>query len=294
MDGPNLFKTLSVYGSSQSENYLTEAFTFTLKSLKAVDELAFRSVVERLCGLATDSTREDDRVLVSTQSGLPKGRPDIMVKLSDRLNVFIEVKDWSPLAQGQLEGYSQQIQQQYGEQGRLVLLTRTRHSIQETELPADHFHHVCWYEVHSWLVNVQVDDGVVANYIAEFTSFLEGKAMGVQKVTWEYENGVKSMLILSNQLETAVADAWPTSDVRRTAGWSWRGLYVDDEYFIGSRYDEPGLLVFESDKGISDASYKTDLALADVHYHSLTAGEQLETLTEFLKSARAEAEQQQP
>jgi hypothetical protein len=245
-------------------------------------------VILNLCGLSREDI-DDGRITLGTQPSLEEGRPDIRINIDDRYAVFVEVKDWSSLTEGQLEGYCEQIQTEYGKRGRLVLLTRSRHSIQETSLDPTLYHHVCWYEIYTWLDSLQFTDKLTAHLVSEFMTFLEGKAMGVQKVTWEYENGIKSMIILTQLLETAISEAWPDAKVKRTAGWSWRGLYVEEEYFVGCRFDDPTTLVFENNHG-NNPTFKLDLDFYDAHFHSLSSGEQLETLTSFIKSARTEAE----
>ena len=284
----NLFTALSRYGSSQPENYLTEAFVHVLRTLSTRAAAEFLSVIMNLSGLADQDLDINSHVVLSTQSGLPEGRPDIRMDFGDDRIVFVEVKDWSPLSEGQLEKYYAQIQELYGSRGKLVLLTRSRQSRHESELDPSLYHHICWYEVYSWLHGLDIADEPANHYVSEFTAFLEGKAMGVQKVTWEYENGIRSMLILTNLLETAISEALPDSATRHTAGWSWRGLYVDEEYFLGSRFDEPNRLVFENNQG-TNPTFKVDLLFKDVHFHSLSAGEQLETITEFIKSAVEES-----
>jgi hypothetical protein len=288
MTVPNVFKALCYYGSSQSENYLTESFVHVLRVLKARAGGLFIEIIRNLSGLDDlGGSTQDVPVQISTQSSLPEGRPDICFNIGRKLKVFVEVKEWAPLAPGQLEGYYNQIRDTFGDAGHLVLLTRSRQKVQETDLDPGLFHHVCWYEVHSWLQGLEIEDDLASHYVSQFTEFLEGKAMGVQKVSWEYENGIKSMLVLTNLLETAVSESWPESSIRHTAGWSWRGLYVDD-YFVGIRFDEPTLLVFENDMA-KNPSYKANLDLRDAHFHSLDAGEQLETLVEFLRASRIEA-----
>ena len=286
---PNLFKALSYYGSSQSENYLTESFVHVLRVLKVRARGSFMEIVRNLSGLDNlGGSAQDVLIQISTQSSLPEGRPDICFNIGQKLEVFVEVKEWAPLAPGQLEGYYNQIRDAFGDAGHLVLLTRSRQTAQETDLDPARYHHVCWYEVHSWLQGLEIEDGLASHYVSQFTEFLEGKAMGVQKVRWEYENGIKSMLVLTDLLETAVSELWPESGMKRTAGWNWRGLYIDDKYFIGVRFDEPTLLVFENDMA-RNPSYKADLDFHDAHFHSLDAGEQLETLVEFLRASRIEA-----
>lgn len=291
MTVPNTFKALSYYGSSQSENYLTESFVHVLRVLKTRARAALVEVVQELSGLTdVGALSQDALILISTQSSLAEGRPDIRFDIGYDLKVFVEVKEWAPLAPGQLEGYYDQIRSTFGEAGHLVLLTRSRHTARETGLDSGLFRHVCWYEVHSWLQGLEIEDDLANHYVSQFIEFLEGKAMGVQKVGWEYKNGIKSMLVLTDLLETAVSSLWPDSGVARTAGWSWRGLYVDD-YFIGVRFADPTVLVFENNRS-SNPTYKADLHFQQAHFHSLDAGEQLETLVDFLRASRIEESRQ--
>lgn len=289
MSPPNLFAALSHYGSSHGENYLTEAFVHVLRILQGREPEGFLDVVGLVCGLPENRRHQSaEKVELSTQSSIIGGRPDIQFRFAGNDVVFVEVKDWSPLGDGQLRRYYESINEMYGEAGRLVLLTRSKNSRQETTLSPSLYHHVCWYEIYSCLSELVVDDELAAHYVTEFMGFLEGKAMGVQKVSWEFENGVKSMLVLTNILETAVSEVFPDWNVKRTAGWSWRGLYLDGDYFLGFRFDEPMLLVFENNQG-TNPTYAAKMDLHEAHFHSLSAGEQLEAVADFIRSAGTEA-----
>jgi hypothetical protein len=143
---PNLFKALSHYGSSQSENYLTESFVHVLRVLKVRARPSLVEMVRRLPGLNEIAQADRDvSVKISTQSSLAEGRPDIRFDIGLDLKVFVEVKDWAPLPPGQLESYYKQIRDLFGDAGCLVLPTRSRHSVQDTGLDPSLFHHVCWY-----------------------------------------------------------------------------------------------------------------------------------------------------
>lgn len=111
----------------------------------------------------------------------------------------------------------------------------------------------------------------------------------MEKVNWEYMEGVPAMIRLANMLHIAISEALPEMKWKRTAGWSWMGYYVGGSppLFIGFRYQNPLTIVFENNSG-NNATFITDLSLSDVHFFSLSAGEQLECLIQFIKESQVE------
>ena len=103
----------------------------------------------------------------------------------------------------------------------------------------------------------------------------------MEKVTWEYIRGVPAMFNLINMIGTAISEVFPESSTRKTVGASWAGYYAEG-IFIGMRYPEPVLIVFENNTG-TNPTFKRDLYLEKAHFFSLSAGEQLECLIEFIK-----------
>lgn len=112
--------------------------------------------------------------------------------------------------------------------------------------------------------------------------------MTVEKVEWQYMDGVPAMLKLANMLYTAISEALAEEKCARTAGWSWMGYYVGDgPLFIGFRYGAPLVVVFENNRGTSP-TFSRELELPNAHFFSLSAGEQLECLIKFIKDAHSE------
>jgi hypothetical protein len=118
-------------------------------------------------------------------------------------------------------------------------------------------------------------------------SFLEEKNMNLKKVTWEYIQGVPSLINLTNMMETAVQEVMSTVALRRTAGWSWRGFYLDNAYFFGIRYEHPLTVTFENNFG-NNPTVTRQLDLEDSHFFSLSREEQFESLINFLQTASRE------
>ncbi len=188
----NVFRTLSKYGSKESENYLTESFVFTLRLLFDRSPSVGFDVLERLLGF---SISEDLNVPAIpefvTQEKVEEGYPDITVRFEPDGLAYIEVKHDAPLGDGQLEYYKRMLVKSESSVQALVLLTRSKQSAIETQLTEDDFHHVCWYEVHSWLRKYFGIDSVMDYFIQDFLEFLEEKKMSLQRISWEYDKGVE-------------------------------------------------------------------------------------------------------
>jgi hypothetical protein len=107
----------------------------------------------------------------------------------------------------------------------------------------------------------------------------------MKKVPWEYIDGVPALVGLTDMMEAAITEVLPDASFKRTAGWSWRGFYLHDDYWVGLRYHEPLLIVFEDNKGNAPVTYKQDLDLRREHFFSLDKDEQFERLVAFLQRA---------
>ena len=285
----NVFSTLSRFATRATENYLTEAFVYLLRMVVASDEPSSYIFLNNLLGISPQpSPPTPARLVFATQVSHQSGILDIEVSLENQLRAFIEVKHDSPLGPGQLASY-RSILDAFPEPRRaLVLLTRSRASAAETTLAPDKYHHVCWYDVHKWLGQILTEDAVVLHLIADFRSFLEEKQMSLNKVAWQYEDGIRALIDLTTMLEAAVLVAFDKAKVQRTGGWGWRGFVVDNKYFLGIRHDNPMILTFEDNKG-TNPTFVERLDLSSAHFFSLHSQEQFEALTVFLRSVREKA-----
>lgn len=291
MQSTNVFKTLSKYGSREEENYLTEALVLIIKTLIERQPDYSLKFLNSLCGLSKKIEHENlPSISISTQVAVDEGRLDIEIKLGSAMLTYIEVKHDACLGDRQLEYYKRKLDDSGVLSTRLVLLTRSRASSQETTLGSDEYHHVCWYDIHGWLSEIitESEDGVSRYLMEEFVRFLEGKQMSLEQIKWEYINGVPALVALGNMLEVAILEAIPDVKLRKNAGGSWRGFNFEEEYFCGIRYDNPLLIVFENNNGDSP-TYKRDLDLEKSHFFSLNQaeGEQLECLIKFIQKAKA-------
>ena len=78
----------------------------------------------------------------------------------------------------------------------------------------------------------------------------------------------------------------PNSKSQKTAGWSWRGFYLDGKFFAGVYFDEPTTLIFVDNMGKNPTNTES-LNLLATHFFALEAGEQFELLITFVKGARS-------
>lgn len=286
----NIFSSLSRFAFRQEENFLTEALVSVLNVILEREKELGHDILGRISGELTKNWYKDAMAItVTTQFTVEEGRPDILIELGIDKLIFIEVKHDSGLGVEQLERYHKYLGNLIEKQTQLVLLTRSKHSVQETSLDVSLFHHVCWYEIGGWLSDADVQDEVTQYLVDQFLDFLKEKEMSMERITWEYMEGVTAMINLANMLGTAIAETLPEEKTRRTAGWNWVGYYIGDgtDIWIGIRYREPLIVVFENDNG-NDPTYRNELYLPDVHFFSLTAGEQLECLIGFINSSLEE------
>ncbi len=228
-------------------------------------------------------------ISISTQVVVDEGRPDIEVRSGSTILVYIEIKHDSSLGEGQLEYYKKKLDESGVENTALVLLTRSLASAQETILGRDEYHHVCWYDVHRWLSEIKAKkiEKACIYLIEEFIRFLEGKQMSLERIGWEYMNGVPSLVALSNLLEVAILETTPNVNLKRTGGSSWLGFNLDAKYFCGVRYAKPLIITYE-DNGGNGPTYTHYLDMEKEHFFSLSQAEQLECLVNFIQKANAE------
>ena len=222
----NIFSALAKYNSATNENYLTEAFVFVIDSLLEKDRDIGLEFLTKLCVRNNDFSFETDEVIsVSTQETTEQGRPDIKVSSPNKL-IYIEVKHDSPLGYQQLERYKKALDSSPAELRHVILLTRFAVDLEEGEQP---YKHVRWYEIYNWLTSARtkVKDPISVYLIDSFNSFLEVKQMSLQKVEWEYINGVSALNNLINMIEIAIQGA-SLPIYGKSPGWDFKGFYVED------------------------------------------------------------------
>jgi len=307
MAGKNIFSALAKYNSAIDENYLTESFVFVINVLLQRDHPIGIEILTQLCVKNNEFFFGiDEDISVSTQETTEQGTPDIKVSSPDKL-IYIEVKHDSPLDPQQLARYKKALESSAASTKHVVLLTRFAIDFEEQgERP---YKHVRWFEVYNWLSNARtkVKTPISIYLIDSFKSFLEAKQMSIQKVSWEYINGVPAFNNLINMIEVAIQGA-SLRVQQKSAGWDRKGFYVENTEFLCSiHYNNPLVVTFElTDKKnynkelVDEPSYEVRegkerlwfrLPLEKIHFFSLTKDKQLEEITNFVKKAYSDAQQ---
>jgi len=222
---------------------------------------------------------ENFLVSVTTQLTLDEGRPDISIQTSPDSLFFIEVKHDSPLHKGQLEAYYSELVKSGKSKFKLILLTRSKQTAIQTTLSRKKFRQVCWYEIFNWLSMIKSKNEIISFLTNDFLLFLEDKAMNLMKVEWEYPNGLKSLIHLTNMLEAAIEEV---NDIKlkKTGGWFWRGYYIDT-IFCGVRFDKPHIIVYENNMG-TNPTFIAEFNIEKEHFLAFSKEEQFECLVKFI------------
>ena len=301
----NIFSALAKYNSARDENYLTEAFVFLINSLLLRERPIGLEILTQLCVKNDEfSFDTDEDISISTQETTEQGRPDIKISSPNKL-IYIEVKHDSALGPQQLARYKKDLESSVATIKHVVLLTRFAIDFEASEERP--YKHVRWFEVYNCLANAKAQDMVSVYLIESFKSFLEVKQMSIQKVGWEYINGVPALSNLINMIEVAIQGAL-LHIYAKSPGWDYKGFYLENkEFWCGIPYDNPLELIFElQDKGnfnaklIDAPSYPVKegkpliqfvLKLEDIHFFSLDKDNQLEEITKFVRKAYEDAQQ---
>jgi hypothetical protein len=307
MSGENIFLALAKYNSARDENYLTEALVFLINSLLSREHSIGLEILTKLCVKHDEFSFSTGEIIsVTTQETTEQGRPDIKVASPDKL-IYIEVKHDSTLGPQQLKRYEKALESSTASIKHIVLLTRFAVDFEERkERP---YKHIRWYEVYNWLASAstRVQDAAIVYLIKSFISFLEVKQMSIQKVGWEYINGVPAFNNLINMIEVAIQGA-SLRVHQKSAAWDAKGFYVGNtEFWCGIHYNNPLILTFEiydkkkfNAKLVETPSYEVRegrerlwfrLPLQDKHFFSLDKDQQIEEITKFVSTAYSEAQQ---
>jgi len=306
MSSDNIFTTLAKYNSAIDENYLTESFTFVINTLLHRERPIGINILNQLCVKNDEFSFNTDEVIsVSTQETTEQGIPDIKISSPDKL-IYIEVKHDSPLGYKQLERYKRALEPSMANIKHVVLLTRFMVDFGEEERP---YKHARWYEIYNWLSNARtrIKDPICVYLIDSFNSFLEVKQMSLQKVSWEYINGVPAFNNLITMIEVAIQST-KIPIHGKSAGWDYKGFWLKGkEYWCGvNTIDNPLIITFElidktkyNKELLEEHGYEVRenvkeiwfrLSLEKIYFFSLDKDKQLEEITKFIKQCHENAE----
>lgn len=299
----DLFSSLFRWAHRQGENFATDGFVFVVNELVRREPDVARSFLRWLCfGNEAATALSGDLPQLGTQRRSEEGTPDIFLQTSE-LFVLIEVKKGSDLHPGQLRQYHDLIARQTAPTKRLILLTAHDATFDRGEAPALWWR---WADVEAWLGRKAFSDPVAQFLVGQFLDFLRRQVMTIERVDWEYVEGVKALYRLTTMLGKALEQAGvPPS--RNSFAWDSRGHYIKSgQFWTGIYMDRPELLRFQFAGAKPDVAqlkergweylenaYATtlDLSSENTHFFSCIAGSQLKILTDFVSKAHEVGEQ---
>jgi len=309
MPDANIFSTLAKYSPAMDENYLTESFVFIIDTLLCQERPIGIEILNQLCAENNEFLFDiDTDISITTQATTDQGTPDIKISSPGKL-IYIEVKDYSPVEPNQLKRYKIGLESSLADIKRLILLTRFPiDSSEHRDIPDKH---LCWFEVYNSLADAKnkAQDPVTIYLIKSFMSFLEVKRMNIEKVGWEYINGVPAFNSLINMIESAIkAVKIPRHKTYpRASAWDSKGFWMENKkHWCGIYYNAPTVIIFKAfnkedlDVGrVGKITYPVkealrsiwfQLRLEDIYFFSLDKDRQLEAITKFIEMAYAEAQ----
>ena len=251
---------------------------------------------------------ETEEVAITTQKSTEEGTPDIQIKSTDKF-IYIEVKHDSGLGKEQIERYRKALGKEHAPIKQIVLLTKFSIDLATKNKEGHPDKYMRWYQIHRYFEGLKPKEEICKFLIDQFTDFLEGKQMAIQKVGWEYTNGIRALLNLVNMIGIAIEELG-IKTYQKTAGWEWRGYYLESkDEFCGIYFEEPdsvylfsnGLLNYKpQEKDFRFPFYEDDggtyfeLSLEDTWFFALRKDEQFDILKAFILACHTEAKRLKP
>jgi len=307
---PNVFARLHRWAARQDENFLTESLAVILELLlERVPEAGARLVRVLTNGFIYVDAGGIELLEIRTQVVTAEGRPDLEIRMPDRLAV-LEVKFESSLRRGQLEGYREYLRTSGFARTQLILLTKYPPLLPKDAEQPDVL--LRWFEVADAIENelpgLMPADPVCHFLCNQFHDFLKGRNMALAQVGWHLSEGTRALhSFLVMLLEAAKACQVTTKraviafrDIPKYVGFKLDG----GKYWIGLDLEDPGKLWFSTRSQIDpkvarelgegevrkdsrsplDRWYRAgDLESEQVHFYHRSKVEQIRWLEKFLR-----------
>lgn len=223
----NLFTNLSK-GNISKENYLTEALVYLLNHLLKNNKEFVSQVLSRICEL---NFEEGEQIDVSSQIDISIGILDMKIETDTKL-IYVENKIDASLGVDQIRKYREHLERRKKEIKKVILVSKWETKYDDLNKPDKHLR---WYEVHKILEQCQKkhqgEFSLVDQFlIDEFMSYMKEANMTIERVSWEFHNGVKSMLNLIEQIRLSLNNVGCIV-TDRSAGQQYNGFYfkIDKE-----------------------------------------------------------------
>jgi hypothetical protein len=253
--GPNLFARLHKWAIRQDENFLTESLAVLLEVfLDREPAVGVRLVNSFTNGFISVDPSLTVRLEIRTQISTAEGRPDLELRMPDRLAVF-EVKCESELRRGQLEGYREYLRSQNFPRTLLVLLSKYAPVFAEDMEHPDLI--VRWYEVadalERELIGSTLADPICQFLCEQFHGFLKEQNMAIAQVSWQLSEGARALRSFLVMLQEAAKACQVTA--RKSMSLESIGFVLDGgKYWLGLNLEEPQKLWFGTRSRIDPAA----------------------------------------
>lgn len=279
-----VFSSLFRYTNWQEENFLAETFSYLLSLILEKEPGAGIKILANLSGENSHTWFSySSRISIANQVTVDEDRPDLVIETDKGKVIVILLTQNSCSSLEQLGRYSS-LKQSGDKETQLVLLTRSRASLQETRSRKERFHQVCWYQISAWLSQAGFTDQGVCFLTRQFLDYLQDKEISMEKISRDQLEGLPAQVNLARMLGVAIAEALPAEKSSKTAGWKSIGYSLEesDDLWIGFHFREPNSILFEQGNGKTPA-FQRVLCLPEVDFFSLSGGEQLESLISFVR-----------
>jgi len=299
----NLFKDLSRHLSERHEDFLTNSFVYLLNYLLDNEKPLGIALLNFICVKNSEfGFSEVEEVVITTQKSTSEGTPDIEIKSIDKC-IYVEVKHDSGLGIKQIERYRKELENERMPVKKIVLLTKFSLDFEESKEEGAPDKHIRWYQIHRYLEELKPKREICKFMINQFTDFLEDKQMAIQRVGWEYTNGIRAFANLINMIGAAI-DELGIKIYSKSVGWDYKGYYLEDKKELCAIwYSDPDSIYYfinftnykPQDKNFMYPFYEEDngtyfeLSLEDIHFFALQKDKQLDILKKFISTCHSEA-----
>jgi hypothetical protein len=242
---PNVFSRLHKWALRQDENFLTESLAILLEMLlERAPAVGVRLVAALTVRFVCVSEGDARAIEIRTQVSTAEGRPDLEIRMPDRL-VVLEVKCESSLQRGQLEGYREYLRSSDFPRTYLVLLSKNPVVIPDDAEHPDQV--IRWYEVadamEQELMGPDLSDPVCRFLCEQFHHFLKERNMALAQVGWQLSDGARALRSFLVMLQEAAK--YCQVPARKSMSVDAVGFVLaDGKYWLGLHLEEPQKLWF--------------------------------------------------
>lgn len=244
MNGMNIFKTLK-RGNQREEEFFSATLAILLEEIPELTSFLIKTLLNKKIDV--------ESLEIILEDTISNGRIDIALKCP-HLEIYIENKVSSGLGELQLERYHNHLQN-IDSETKFILLTRDY--IEDESIKYVN-KYILWNELYSLIeaFTDSVSDYVEAGkdkkiYLLEqFLQFLKDEGMSIEKVSWEYSEGVKSFLNLFNMIRSVLGQLSKEKIIKGYSttyiGNDYAGIYINTrEFWIGVYYEDIHELCFD-------------------------------------------------